>query len=195
MDWLEINGARWKANLRQAWMTGNYHDFGADQLAKSLQQLLHNNQLSNTINNMKTLLTKLNACKEAIDWVGNKTIEQAWNECQRGDWLLWLAAKLDIDRKILVYAACQCARTALQYVPTGEKRPLIAIETAERWCRGEATLDEVKIAARAAAASANDGAAYAAASYAAAARTNALKECVEIIRNNIPYSVIMSKLT
>ena len=102
---------------------------------------------------MKTLLTKLKACKPALDWVGDKTIEQAWNECQRGDWLLWLAAKLDIDRKILVYAASQCARTSLQYVPIDEKRPLIAIETAERWTRGEATLDEVKIAADAAYAS------------------------------------------
>ena len=158
---------------------------------------------------MKTLLTKLKACKPALDWVGDKTIEQAWNECQRGDWLLWLAAKLDIDRKILVYAASQCARTSLQYVPIDEKRPLIAIETAERWTRGEATLEEVKIAARDNRAVDAVNAVYAvyAAYYAAAAAYDAasasgaaanadsLKESAEIVRKNIPYSVIMSKLT
>ncbi len=69
-----------------------------------------------------------------------------------------------------VLAACACARTSLRYVPVGETRPLVAIETAERWARGEATLEEVRVAKRAAAYAANAAASYA--SHATAAVAN-----------------------
>jgi hypothetical protein len=94
-------------------------------------------------------LRRLNACIEAIRWAESQPdAETAWRRCPRGDWLLWVAARLDIDRKLLVRAACACARTALSHVPAGEERPRIAIETAEAWARGEATLDDVRRAAR-----------------------------------------------
>jgi len=64
--------------------------------------------------------------------------------------MLWLAAKIEVDRKLIVKAACQCARLALPHVPAGETRPLIAIETTEKWCEGEATIEEVRKAAEAA---------------------------------------------
>jgi hypothetical protein len=50
------------------------------------------------------------------------------------------------DRKEGVRAACLCAREALRYVPAGELRPLRAIETAEAWTRGEATIAQVRAA-------------------------------------------------
>ena len=49
-----------------------------------------------------------------------------------------------------VLCACACARTALRHVPAGDLRPLRAIETAERWARGEATQDDLAEARRAA---------------------------------------------
>ena len=84
--------------------------------------------------------------------------------------MLWLLGKVagapgSKSRKRLVLCCCEVARLALKYVPKGEHRPRIAIETAERHCRGEATLEEVRAAAAAAAAAY----AYAAAAYAAAA--------------------------
>ena len=111
------------------------------------------------------LLASRGACLSARKWVGKRTAEKAWRECPRGDWLLWIAAKGGVDRKKLVLAACACARLSLKYVPKGEKRPLKAIETAEAWCDGKATLAQV----RAAAAAAADAAAAAAAADAAAA--------------------------
>jgi hypothetical protein len=88
--------------------------------------------------------------------------------------LLWLAARVHLDRKRLVQAACACARQALQYIPAGEERPRLAIETAEAWARGEATIEELRKAAGAANAAANAAAyayaaAWAGAAYAAAA--------------------------
>ena len=32
------------------------------------------------------LLEKLHACPEAREWVGERTLTQAWTESQRGDW-------------------------------------------------------------------------------------------------------------
>ena len=110
-------------------------------------------------------IAKHGPCNEAVAWIGKRTPKQAWEQCPRGDWLLWIAARVGVDRKLIVRAACDCARTALKYVPRGEDRPRIAIETAERWCDGTATIGEVRAAADAAYAAhaAHPDAAYAAA--------------------------------
>ena len=99
---------------------------------------------------LKTKLLELHACEEAIEWAGDKSPKEVWNTCERGDWMLWLAGKLDVDGKLLVKAACACAREALVHVPDSESRPRIAIETAERWAEGKATAEEAKRAANAA---------------------------------------------
>ena len=57
----------------------------------------------------KAILTELGACHEAVKWAGRKTHKKAWETCKRGEWLLWIAGKVDIDRKLLVLAACACA--------------------------------------------------------------------------------------
>ncbi len=100
--------------------------------------------------NFKDKLVELNACEEATQWAGNKTIEVIWKTCPRGDWLLWLAAKLSVNKRLLVTAACDCAETVLKYVPTTEKRPLKAIQAARRYVCGKATLRQCKFAADAA---------------------------------------------
>lgn len=76
----------------------------------------------------------LKPCADAVEWLTSQPDpETAWAVCERADWMLWLAARLDIDRPTLVRAACDCARTTLKYVPTGEDRPRLVIEAAERW--------------------------------------------------------------
>lgn len=51
-----------------------------------------------------------------------------------------------VAQRRLVFVACACARTALHCVPPGEHRPRVAIETSERWARGEALVSEVNVA-------------------------------------------------
>ena len=84
-----------------------------------------------------TRLTDINACEEAVVWARSyDTPQQAWEACERPDWMLWVAAKLAMteqEHQNIVIAAAACARTALQYVRAGETRPLAAIEAAERW--------------------------------------------------------------
>lgn len=38
-------------------------------------------------------LRDLEACPEAIEWVGERrSARRAWEECPRGDWLIWVAS-------------------------------------------------------------------------------------------------------
>jgi hypothetical protein len=153
-------------------------------------------------------LRRLGACPDAVIWAKTQPDpETLWAACERGDWMLWLAARTGVRRQDLVLAACACARLALPYVAVGEPRPLRAIETAERWARGEgASLVDVRTAAYAARAAAAD-AAYAAdaaadAAYAAAADADAadaagakvLRECAGLVRARIPWATVAAAL-
>jgi hypothetical protein len=91
------------------------------------------------------------ACFAALDWLAtfpaSATLVDVWEACDRGDWLLWFASRVGVDRRLVVEAACDCAETALAYVPPSEERPARAIAVARAWARGEATADEVRAAA------------------------------------------------
>jgi outer membrane biosynthesis protein TonB len=84
------------------------------------------------------------ACGEARRWVAKSkgTPAQLWKKCQRADWMLWLAAQVGVDRKLLVLAACDCAETAPKHkdVPAAVE----AVRVARAWCEGKATIDEVR---------------------------------------------------
>ena len=130
-------------------------------------------------------LKSIGACAEACLWCGERTAEQAWLECERADWLLWWAGRAGIDRKLLVRTACQCARRALRFVPDGESCALRAIEAAEAWCDGQASIDEVRAAA------ADADAAYDAAT--AAKKSEHLAMCT-VVREMIPFDAIQREL-
>ena len=118
---------------------------------------------------------------EALDWLGDLTFADAWHVCERGDWLLWWAARCPAFtaggalHHEMVLASCEIARTALVYVMAGEGRPLAAIETAEAWTRGDTTIEQAQTAAWAAhlAADAADASAEAAADATTAAAARA----------------------
>ena len=85
------------------------------------------------------ILVKVCACSDAILWAKQDggTGKQLWARCNDASNLLWFAEKIGADRKLLVLAGCDCARTALKFVPEGEERPRKAIEAAEAYCRGD----------------------------------------------------------
>jgi hypothetical protein len=111
------------------------------------------------------ILRRFSACDPAMTWVeahAHMTPAELWRACPDGSWLLWIAARLYVDRRYVVAAACACAQGVLNLVPAGEERPRIAVETAIRWTQGLATLDEVRSAAYAAYTAYADYTAYAA---------------------------------
>ena len=157
-------------------------------------------------------LRRLGVCPEAVVFAEtHKTLGAAWTACARGDWMLWYAGKVaggptSAGRRKLVLAACACARKTLKHLAKGERRPLAAIRTAERWARGErgvtlAQVDAAAYVANAAAANAAVNAAYVANAANAAAnaanaavntavnantRTEMLARCAVIVRKHYP---------
>ena len=109
-------------------------------------------------------LAELDACSEACRWAGDRTAAQAWTECERADWLLWWAAETERNsHQQIVVATAACARTVLQYVATDDRRPLLAIEAAERWAEEPSEWNRAAAEAAARDARAAEAAAWAAA--------------------------------
>lgn len=112
---------------------------------------------------MKTfdeLLIDLHACEEAKAWAQGMTIEQVVASVERGDWLLWLAKKIDIPKRPLTLAKARCAKTVIHLMK--DERSINAVNLAEEYgLSDEVSEDDLRKAADAA------NAAYGAASDAA----------------------------
>jgi len=114
----------------------------------------------------KDKLIAIKACKLAIEWVGEKSWEEAYTTCPRGDWMLWLFAEVNPNNKRqLTLAKAHCANTVSQLMT--DVRSTNAIDVAIRYGNGEAS-DKELAAAVDAAADAYVAAAYAASAHAAA---------------------------
>ena len=128
-----------------------------------------------TIQEFKQRLITLNSCKDARDWAYGKTAAEAWEQCERGDWLLWWAKKENADLRQLTLAKARCAKLVIHLMK--DERSIKAVEAAENFGLGLIDLEELNAyaadayaaAAYAAAADAYADAAYAAAAYADAA--------------------------
>src|SRR5271165_3615259 len=57
-------------------------------------------------------LVRLGACSEAVDWVERTpgTPEELWLSCPEPVWCMSLASLAKIDNRLLLLAACDCAR-------------------------------------------------------------------------------------
>ena len=85
---------------------------------------------------MKNKLIELRACADSIEWVGDKTWEQAYNDCERGDWLLWLFKKTNPDNlKELTLAKGHCANTVRHLMK--DNRSILAVDAAIAFGNGE----------------------------------------------------------
>ncbi|MGL6064644.1 MAG: hypothetical protein ACRC0V_05745 [Fusobacteriaceae bacterium] len=126
---------------------------------------------------MKELLIKLNACNEAIKWAKDKTWEEIYKTCPRGDWLLWLFARTNPnDVQLMLLAKGHCANTVRHLME--DPRSIAAVDAAIAFGEGKITEEKLKSYDDAAYAAYNDatayyattaGAATAAANYAATA--------------------------
>jgi hypothetical protein len=106
-------------------------------------------------------LKSVGACQEAVTWADQFSDMQAvWDNCGRGDWLLWLLGRLSGEpesdkRKQVVFIAAQCAREVLPIFEKcypDDKRVRECIEACEAYSRGEITMKELRAKRSAAAA-------------------------------------------
>ena len=111
-------------------------------------------------------INKYSPCKKALIFRAKfKTFQEAWQACPRGDWMLWIADKVGVDKKLLTLAKGMCAGTVRHLMK--DERSLKAVDTAIAYGRGKATKEQLDAAADAADAAAYDADAYDAAAYAA----------------------------
>lgn len=91
------------------------------------------------------LLNELNACQDAKQWAAGKTLSQAWQECQRSDWMLWLLGRSQIDKKTIATIAVEFAETC---VHNAKNYPAVAecITTVKKYLSGQATQEELAAA-------------------------------------------------
>jgi hypothetical protein len=100
-------------------------------------------------------LASIDSCEDATEWLKarpqDESLEQTWEVCEDARWMLWLAAYLGVDQKLIVLITCDCADYAVtNHVPPKEQRPAEAIRVARQWCEGKATTEEVRLAHHAA---------------------------------------------
>jgi hypothetical protein len=123
-------------------------------------------------------------CEPARKWLAESGITEladAWDQCHRADWMLWLCDALDLltdrERRLIV---CRCVReTPLAdgrrvWDLLTDERSRQAVEVAERHARGDATDEQLAVAWTAAWTAARTAADAAEAAARAAARDAAM---------------------
>ncbi|MCP4649547.1 MAG: hypothetical protein GY853_05640 [PVC group bacterium] len=55
--------------------------------------------------------------EEILNWVGDRTLEQAWAECPTGSWLLRIAKLGGVKHRLLVQAAFECVKRIEHLLP------------------------------------------------------------------------------
>jgi hypothetical protein len=101
------------------------------------------------MNAMQFHLKRLGACRSVLKWASTQdNPNHAWTTCPRGNWLLCAAVKLGVEHRVVVLAACACARLALPF--TDDERPLHAILMTEHWVQGDddVTVEDMKRVAK-----------------------------------------------
>jgi hypothetical protein len=104
-----------------------------------------------TITPLQAHLALLDACINAREWVGTKTARETWETCDRADWLLWWAARTNVNGKTdIVRCAAKIARTVAHL--NTDPRVMAAIKAAEAWADNPNSKTKAAAAAAAAAA-------------------------------------------
>ena len=101
---------------------------------------------------------------------GQKNATEAWQNCERGDWMLWIAKRLNVDDRKLTMAKAMCAKQVEHLMK--DQRSKDALQACIDYFNGLITREQLNAYAAAAYAAAA-AAAYAYAAYAAAADADA----------------------
>jgi hypothetical protein len=81
-------------------------------------------------------LREWSACTDGYEWAESNcdSLSDAWQKCERGDWLLWLLEKAGYaDKSKLITILCNCAERVLPVFEAkypDDQRPRQAIEAA-----------------------------------------------------------------
>jgi hypothetical protein len=94
---------------------------------------------------MKTaieVLENFKACPEAIKWAGHKTTRDAWETCHRGNWMLWIASKLGVDKRKSYLCNAEIAYQIIDLMD--DKRSVNAVRVAYLYGLGMISIKELE---------------------------------------------------
>ena len=92
---------------------------------------------------MKINITKFNPCDDGLEYYNSQPdFETAWNNCPRGDWMLWMAKRMDVDVKILTLAKGLCANTVRHFMK--DERSIAAVDAAIAFGKDQITKEELQ---------------------------------------------------
>ena len=89
-----------------------------------------------------------NACAEARAWIIGKTWEEVYAKCDKASWLIWVFARTQPDKRLVVRAAGTIANTVRHLMQ--DPRSIAAVDAALAYGRGEIGYRELNAAADAA---------------------------------------------
>ena len=98
---------------------------------------------------MKTdKLKSLSACRDAVEWVRTqKDYKSAWQNCERGDWMLFIAFKLKVDDRKFTMAKAMIAKQ-VEHLMT-DQRSKDAVQACIDYYNGLITREQLNAAAAA----------------------------------------------
>jgi hypothetical protein len=138
--------------------------------------------------NTKFDITQFDPCDEGLEYYNeHSTPEQAWNDCQRGDWMLWIANKLAVDDRLFTKAKALCANTVRHLMK--DKRSTDAIDVAMRYANGEITREELNKYITAASYAADAATDVASAAYNATTYTYAASAYAATAASAVAYAI------
>jgi hypothetical protein len=86
-------------------------------------------------------------CDEGQEYYDAKaSAEAAWNDCPRGDWMIWAAYVLEVDDRLLVRAKALCAGAVRHLM--FDRRSRAALSDALLYASGEITHRQMKVCSR-----------------------------------------------
>ena len=151
---------------------------------------------------LSTQLRELGACDEAVEWAKPyDALQEAWDVCQRGDWMLWLCERVDLEGDALPNIAFACAEMALKDASAALRSAADASpdkDHAETLRHHAGLLEVCVVDSRAAAMAASDAAGAAStATRAASTATRAARNAAiaDLVRKHIPNVIaILEKM-
>ena len=136
------------------------------------------------------ILTKLNACEDALEWAeAHPDPSEAWNSCDRIDWMFWLLSQNGANLDAIVELACDNTIHALAALPEpqGETKHICEdlIAVVRRFMKGTATKTELSDTRSAAESSAESSAWFAVRSAARSARSAARSAAESVVESAV----------
>ncbi len=134
-------------------------------------------------------LSEAKACKVGLKWVAEvDNLEDAWNGCPRGDWLLWVVYVLGVNPHLVVQTAIQCARLVADTPPGQQNKRLSkAVVEAKSWKPSDIKHEHVKGARYMVELASHRG-------LWSPPDLSVLQSMAEIVRQKIPYPLVRAQL-